>query len=400
MLFYRCFSLSGRAFKTNDGINLYQILSRNTNNLSLGVVGLANVGKSTFFQAITKSKLGNPANYPFATIEPEESKVIIESDRLKKLFKLYNSKKMVPTTLKIYDIAGLTRNASSGAGLGNKFLNDIRQVDGIFQMVRGFRDDEIVHIENDVNPIRDLVIVMDELILKDIEIIESALDKLTRQTKKPNQDTALLNKEIELLNTLQDFLYEGKKLSNFEFKSIESIEMIKPYNFLTIKPTIYLLNVNKEDYLRNDNEFKKDIEDWLDENCPNDKLKLVCAKYENEKLNNPEIAGPDEPKRLTEIIQEMRNSLNLISYFTCGPIEVREWTIKKGTTALDSAALIHNDLKSSFIMAQVYKYNDIIRFDQINESDLKSKGLQHKYGKNHIVEDGDIILFKAAKGRK
>lgn len=391
--FARFFSQSFRHYKLkNEEVNIYKILSRNSNNLSSGVVGLANVGKSTFFQAITKTKLGNPANYPFATIDPQESKIIVESDRLDKLYRLYDSKKKIPTTLKIFDIAGLTRNAASGEGLGNKFLNDIRQVDGIFQMVRGFKDDEIIHIENDVDPIRDLVIVMDELILKDLEFIEGGIEKLEKQLKKPNQNKDKLQRELDLLQQLQDFLYEGKKLTNYNFKDSESVEMIRKYNLLTIKPTIYLLNVNEEDYTRNDNEFKAEIETWLTENCPNDKLMLVSAKYENELVDS-------QLSKLKEIIDEMRKSLHLISYFTCGKQEVREWTIKAGTTALDAAGIIHNDLKSSFIMAQVYKYKEIIKLDQINESDIKSKGLQQKYGKNHVVEDGDIILFKSAKGK-
>lgn len=393
-------STRARLKSKGEELNLYKILSKNSNNLSLGVVGLANVGKSTFFQAITKTKLGNPANYPFATIEPEESKVVVQSKRLDDLYEVYNSKKKVPTTLKIFDIAGLTRNASSGEGLGNKFLSDIRQVDGIFQMVRGFRDDEIIHIENNVDPIRDLVIVMDELILKDIEFVETGIEKLTRSMKKPGQQVDQIKKEINLLEELQETLYDGKKISTFPFKDLESVETVRKYNFLTIKPTVYLLNVNEEDFLRNDNEFKGDVENWLQENCPHDKLILICAKYESERIDNSEI---DNGKTgLNTVVEEMRDSLSLISYFTCGPQEVREWTIKKGTKAADAASVIHNDLKDSFIMAQVYKFKDVIGYKEkggVNETELKTKGLLYRYGKDHTVEDGDIILFKAAKGR-
>lgn len=383
--------------KTNE-LNVYKILSRNSNSLSLGVVGLANVGKSTFFQAITKTKLGNPANYPFATIDPQESKIVVESERLDNLYRIYNSKKKIPTTLKIFDIAGLTRNASSGEGLGNKFLNDIRQVDGIFQMVRGFEDEEIIHTEKGVDPIRDLVIVMDELILKDLEFIESGIEKLERQLKKPNQMKDKMQKELALLQDLQDLLYEGKKLANYNFKDLESVEMVRKYNFLTIKPTIYLLNVNESDYFKNENKYKAEVEKWLEQNCPNDKLMLVSARYENELLDECDANKPTTSK-LNAIITEMRRSLNLISYFTCGKQEVREWTVKAGTNALDAAGIIHNDLKASFIMAQVYKYSEVSKFDGINEAELKSKGMQYKYGKSHEVEDGDIILFKSAKGR-
>lgn len=390
--------LIAKRHKHTNSIDIYQILSRNSNNLSLGVVGLANVGKSTFFQAITKTKLGNAANYPFATIKPEESKIVVESERLDRLESLYASKKKVPTSLKIFDIAGLTRNASSGEGLGNQFLNDIRQVDGIFQVVRGFRDDEIIHIENKVNPVRDLVTVMDELILKDVEIIETGIEKLQRQFKKPNQQHDTIHKEINLLNEMQDLLYEGKKLTNFPFKDIESVEMIKKYNFLTIKPTVYLLNVNKQDFLNNDNEFITQIQQWIQDNCPNDKLMLMSAKHESDICDTNNINN--EPSSLKGIIDQMRDSLNLISFFTCGPQEVREWTVKRGTTALNAASVIHNDLKNTFITALVYKYDQLKHLAQINESELKAKALQNKYGKSHVIQDGDIVLFKAGKGKR
>lgn len=228
-------------------------LGRPSNNLSAGLVGLANVGKSTFFQAITKSSLGNPANYPYATIEPEKSIVQVPSRKLDHYQRIYKSQKKVPTNLTVWDIAGLTRNSSSGAGLGNKFLNDIRQVDGILQIIRGFMDDEIIHIEeNKVDPVRDLVIVNDELILKDLEFIEVEMEKSTKNLKKPNQTHEARN--LELLEKLSDCLYNGVKVINGVWTD-EEIDYINGLNLLTAKPTVYLLNVSKSDYIAGTNQF-------------------------------------------------------------------------------------------------------------------------------------------------
>lgn len=387
------------AKKADVHLVLPKYLGRISNNLSLGVVGLANVGKSTFFQAITQTTLGNPGNYPFATIEPEKSQIVVDSPTLAYLAKLYKSNKKIPTNLTIYDIAGLTRNASTGAGLGNKFLGDIRQVDGIFHIVRGFRDDEIIHIEdNKVDPIRDLEIVNDELILKDLEIIEVGIEKLNKNLKKPGVNVAEVKFELEVLDKLSNLLYDGKKITTEEWEDLE-IDVINSYNLLTAKPTVILLNVNEQDFLSQSNEFLSGIQQWIADNCPQDKLMLFSAQHETRILEEQDTASSAIP----EIVNEMRNALHLISFYTCGPKEARQWTVRKGSTAPEAAGIIHTDLQKTFISAQVYKYEDLMQEDEeagINESNLRTKGKQYKYGKNYIVEDGDVILFKAGGAKK
>lgn len=374
-------------------------LGRVSNNLSSGVVGLANVGKSTFFQAITRSDLGNPANYPFATIEPEKSQVVVPSPQLDYLQKLYKSNKKVPTALTIYDIAGLTRNASSGAGLGNKFLADIRQVDGIFHVFRGFRDDEIVHIEeNKVDPVRDLVIVTDELILKDLEYVESGLERAAKALKKPHSNVPEIELEISTMEKVLDLLYEGKKVTTGTWTDDE-IDVINTYNLLTAKPTVYLMNVNEEDYKSGSNEFLGDVTAWISENCPEDELLLFSARLET-KL----IAGEAEGESaIPQIVDTMRGSLDLISFYTCGPKEARQWTVRNGSLAPEAAGCIHTDLQKTFISAQVYKYSDLLEEDVtqgLNEAALKKKGKQYRFGKNYIVEDGDVMVIKAGGAQK
>lgn len=387
-------------------------LGRPSNNLSSGLVGLANVGKSTFFQAITKSTLGNPANYPFATIEPEKSLIVVQLEILDHYQKIFKSEKSIPSTHTLYDIAGLTRNASSGEGLGNKFLADIRQVDGIFQVVRGFKDDEIVHIEdNKVDPIRDLVIVNDELILKDLEFIELGFTKVEKLLKRPvpGLNKQVLQLEQDTLEQIQNMLYEGKKISTGTWDQ-DQIDIINTYNFLTAKPTVFLLNVNELDYGQGQNEFLPDVKAWIAENCPQDRLVLFSAAYET-KLNELTNEDPDALQQfikdighgrgsaIPEIVNNMRHVLNLISFYTCGPKEARQWTIRNISTAPEAAGVIHTDLQKTFISSIVYKWKDLQVHTEFNEATLKSAGKQFRQGKKYIVENGDVLIVKAAGGK-
>lgn len=385
----------------------HKYLGRISNNLSLGVVGLANVGKSTFFQAITRSTLGNPANYPFATIDAEKSLVVVESAKLDQFQKLFQSEKKVPTSLTIYDIAGLTRNAASGQGLGNKFLADIRQVDGIFHLVRGFRDDEITHIENSVDPVRDMTIVTDELILKDLDFIETALENAHKKEKKPGFDKAVVKFEIDTLEKILELLYSGRKVASEEW-SEEEIDIINPLNLLTAKPTVVLLNVNPQDYVQNKNEFMDQVQSWIQENCPQDKLMLFSASYEStlNELQGSEqeefiAANGSKPSAMPGIVDAIREVLHLISFYTCGPKEAHQWSVREGSTAPEAAGAIHTDLQNTFISAQVYKWEDVKNEPgPLDEAALKSKGKQLRVGKTYVVEDGDILVVKAARGRK
>lgn len=407
--FIRSFTISLRCLakkKNITNVSKPKYLGRPSNNLTLGVVGLANVGKSTFFQAMSKTKLGTAANYPYATIDPEESQVVVDSPKLDHLGRLYQSQKNIPTILNIFDIAGLTRNAASGEGLGNKFLSDIRQVDGIFQVVRGFRDDDIIHIEdNIVDPIRDLNIVTEELILKDLEFVETGIEKVGKLVKRPHVDKAQVNLELNTLQKIQDLLYESRKISTESWTN-EEIDIINPYNFLTAKPTVYLLNVSEQDYVNKQNEFKSDVAKWIEENCPNDKLAMFSASYET-KLNefhnleelNQFVASNRESAR-PHIVDEMRQGLHLVSFYTCGPKEARQWSIREGSTVPEAAGIIHTDLQKTFISAQVYKFDDLVDLSPpFNESLLKNNGKQFKCGKNYIVQDGDVLIIKAGNGK-
>lgn len=350
------------------------------------------MGKSTFFQAITNSELGNPANYPFATIEPEEARVIVPSPRLEVLQKLYQSQKQVPATLTIYDIAGLTKGASKGEGLGNQFLNDIRSVDGIFQVVRGFADQEITHIEGTVDAVRDLNIVKDELILKDLEFVESALEKNKKKIKYPQSPSELLDlkQELQVLSKAEDYLIDNKRIASIENWSSVEVDILSRHNLLTAKPVIYLLNVSEQDFLANQNQFVEQIQQWIQENSPNDQLILVSATFETAKKNDPQSVLP-------RVIQSMRKSLHLLSFFTCGNIEAREWTVRENSTAPDAAGVIHTDLKNTFISAEVIKYADL---QNLAPAELKSKGKITKQGKGYLVQDGDIMLIKAAGAKR
>lgn len=388
--------------------------------MTSGIVGLANVGKSTFFQAITNSKLGNPANYPFATIEPEEAKVQIPSPRLDHLQKLYQSQKKVPATLTIYDIAGLVRGASQGEGMGSAFLNDIKHVDGIYQIVRGFRNTEITHIEGSIDPIRDLSVVQDELVLKDLEFLENIKEKLAKKmgrTAKNTQDFLTMEEELLLMNSLEEHLYEGRKIFHYKKDwSQREVSLLNKHNFLTAKPCLLLLNVTPRDYLLQQNEFIKQIKEWINEFAPGDELMLFSAEFETiynkfkennemdklqqyceEILSNENHSGKNPTSALPSIILKMRELLGLISFFTCGPLEARQWTVRQGSTAPEAAGVIHTDLQNTFINANVIKYEDVSQLDApLQESTLKSQGKIKRVGKQHLMEDGDIVLFKAA----
>lgn len=383
-----------------------KLFGRPSNNLTSGIVGLANVGKSTFFQAITKSKLGNPANYPFATIEPEEARVIVPSHRLDHLAKLYNSKKKIPAILKIFDIAGLVRGASDNKGLGNAFLNDIRSVDGIFQIVRAFKDTEITHIEGNVDPVRDLTIVQDELILKDMEFIENAMEKLQVQLKhkgnKPMHEISSMELQLESLTIAYDLLMEGQKIINKKDWKNDHIDALNMHNLLTAKPSVILVNVNEADYLSQTNEYLDDIKAWVDEYSPDSSIILFSADYET-KLNEQDESNIhfDQTSALSKIIQEMRKALNLISFYTCGDIEARQWTIRQNLTCPNAAGVIHTDFEKTFINAELIKFDDVAGLEPpFDEKMLKSKGKVQRVGKTYIVEDGDMFHFNAAAAKK
>lgn len=381
------------------------LLGRPGNNLKSGIVGLANVGKSTFFQAITKSPLGNPANYPFATIEPEEARVIVPSPRFDKLCEIYKPKSEVPAFMTLYDIAGLTKGAHAGEGLGNNFLANIRAVDAIFQVVRSFEDSDIIHINDEVNPYNDLEIIHDELRLKDIEFATKHLEGIEKITKRGGQSLEVKQKkeEAELVKKIIQLLEDGHRIANEKWTQKE-VEVINSMLLLTAKPCIYLINLSERDYVRKKNKHLLKIKEWVDAKSPGDLIIPISVSLE-EKLAG---MGSDEERAdyckeigaqsaLPKIITTMRQKLDLISFFTAGADEVREWTIRRYYTAPQAAGTIHTDLERTFILALVTKYDDLIEYG--DEASVKSAGKLLTKGKDYLVEDGDILYVKAAEGK-
>lgn len=380
------------------------LLGRPGNNLKAGIVGLANVGKSTFFQAITRCPLGNPANYPFATIEPEEARVIVPSPRFDNLCEIYKPASKVPAHLTVYDIAGLTKGASAGEGLGNAFLSHIRAVDSIYQVVRCFDDAEIVHIEGDVDPIRDLQIINEELRLKDIEFSQKALENAHKIARRGGQSLEVKQKkeEVELIERIIKLLEDGQRVANQSWAPKE-VEVINSMFLLTAKPCIYLINLSERDYIRKKNKHLLRIKEWVDKYSPGDVI-IPFSVCMEEKLSGMAPEEQEEELKklgtqsaLPKIITTMRQKLGLISFFTSGPDEVREWTVREGTKAPQAAGVIHNDLMNTFILAQIMKYPDVAELK--DENAIKSAGKLMQKGKEYVVEDGDVIYFRAAAGK-
>lgn len=339
--------------------------------------------------------MGNPNNYPFATVKPEEALYRVPSDKLLKLAGIFHSAKIIPSYLKIVDIAGLVRNAAKGEGLGNQFLNDIRNVDGIFHLVRGFDDDTITHIELTVDPVRDMEIVNDELLLKDLDTVESAMERNTRDMKRPNLKDEL-TKENEVLEKINDILFETGKLTKHTEWTEDDVKVINKHKFLTAKPTVYLLNVSRQDYESQENKYLEKVTEWLKENAPNDKLVMFSADREHESLDS-ETASPV----INEMVSAMKDSLNLISFYTCGKVEAKEWNIKRQSVAPEGAGLIHTDLQNNFINVQVLKADKVIEnSDELKDVPDLDKVLKYsRHGKDYEIEDGDILVFKAIGGK-
>ncbi|KAI9808413.1 MAG: Obg-like ATPase [Pycnora praestabilis] len=381
------------------------LLGRPGNSLKSGIVGLANVGKSTLFQAITKCSLGNPANFPYATIEPEEARVIVPDARYDWLCDHYKPKSKVPANLTVYDIAGLTRGASTGAGLGNAFLSHIRAVDAIFQVVRCFDDAEIIHVEGDVDPIRDLNIISEELRIKDIEFTEKALEILKKQTARGGQSLEMrkLKEEQATVEKILAWLKDGKDVRKENWAPKE-VEVINPLFLLTAKPVVYLVNLSEKDYIRQKNKHLPKIAEWVKEHATGDPIipLSICfeerlTRYESEAEVEEECKKLGTKSALPKIIVTMRQMMNLGSFFTTGTDEVRQWTIRKGTKAPQAAGVIHTDFEKTFIQAIVFNYETLKETG--DEAGVKAAGKIMTKGKDYVVEDGDVLLIKAGAAK-
>ena len=361
--------------------------------LTAGIVGLPNVGKSTLFNAITKKNI-LVANYPFATIEPNVGVVTVPDKRVEVLENMYAPERTIPTTYEFTDIAGLVKGASTGEGLGNKFLSHIREVDAVVEVVRCFDDENIIHVDGKVDPIKDIEVINVELILSDLEIIQNRINKIGKKAKMTNNKEEL--KELNLLNKIKESLEKNipvrKMLIDEEEKKI-----ISSFNLITEKPIIYVANVKEIDINNKGNSYVDQVMEY----AKNEKSEaiMVCAKIESELSELP-----DDEKEiflnelgiaesgLDQLVKKTYSLLGLSTYFTAGSDECRAWTFKKGMNAKECAGIIHSDFEKGFIKAEIMSYSDLVQYK--TEKAVKEAGKVRLEGKDYLMQDGDICYFR------
>lgn len=361
--------------------------------LKCGIVGLPNVGKSTLFNCLSNSK-AQAANFPFCTIEPNVGSIIVPDERLNKIAELVKPQNIVPTTVEIVDIAGLVKGASKGEGLGNKFLSNIRECEAILHVIRCFENPNVVHVEGSVNPIRDKEIIDIELQLKDLETVEARIKRIEKQAKTGNDKEAL--KTFQILEQIKHALQQGKSARSLNL-SEEEKNRIKDLNLLTIKPVLYVCNVD-ETSAQTGNEYSKQIEKAAEEEGA--EVLIITAQmeseiaaletYEEKQMFLAEL-GLEEPG-VNKLIKKAYKLLNLQTYFTAGEKEVRAWTIEKGWTAPQAAGVIHSDFEKGFIKSEVIAYEDFIKYG--SEAACREAGKLRIEGKEYVVQDGDIMHFR------
>lgn len=370
---------------------------RISNTLKMGLVGLPNVGKSLTFNILTKLTVPS-ANYPFCTIDPHEAVVEVPDVRFDWLSDNFKPGSNVHSVLKIWDIAGLVPNAHKGEGLGNAFLSNIQAVDGIYHVCRAFEEEEVLHTEGEVNPVRDLEIIRNELVQKDLAFCAGKLDESQKKLKAAPKDKER-KEEVDTLTKVLKMLEEGKTIRSSDDWTAKDVDTINRCQFLTTKPVVYLVNMSEKDFIRQKNKWLVPINEWIQANGGGPMIPY-SAQFEARLV---EVADATERKKLMEDLGAKRSMidkiittgyefLELIHFFTVGPTEVRSWTIQKGAKAPEAAGTIHSDMERGFICAEIYKFEDIKEAG--SEAQVKANGKLQQCGKTYDMQDGDICFFK------
>lgn len=360
--------------------------------MKLGIVGLPNVGKSTLFNALTSAKV-DAENYPFCTIEPNVGIVPVPDERLNKLAHLMKPEKITPATVEFVDIAGLVKGASKGEGLGNKFLSHIREVEAIVHVIRCFEDENVTHVEGKIDPVRDIEIITLELMLADLDIVDKRLSKIEKMLKSDKS----YEKEINILKEIKNRIEKELPLKNLNLNE-EELNIIKGLNLLSLKPVLYVCNVSEDDLIKGDeNSYVKEVKEYAKKE--NSSVMVISAKIESE------IAQLDKSEKetfleelnikesgLDKLIKVSYDLLGLMSFLTAGPKEVRAWTIKKATKAPQAAGKVHSDMERGFIRAEVINYKDLLECEGYTHA--KEKGLIRSEGKDYVMQDGDVVVFR------